>query len=156
MRDSASGSRASAGRYSLRMIDGGTFQVGLTVMYFIVSVSSGVACSPGLPTTILVVHTVLPFLDDLQRVVGDIDHHVGRAEIVRHPAPALHVGDDGVGAEPFGLLSAVLSSWCFLDLLLLSFTGAFASGSFLISAVLPLRAAASCAFSALYCGDCGL
>ena len=43
MRDSASGSRASAGRYSLRMIDGGTFQVGLTVMYFIVSVSSGVA-----------------------------------------------------------------------------------------------------------------
>ena len=43
IRDSAPGSRASAGRYSLRMIDGGTFQVGLTVMYFIVSVSSGVA-----------------------------------------------------------------------------------------------------------------
>ena len=61
MRVSALGSRASAGRYSFLMIDGGTFQVGLTVMYFIVSVSSGVAWSPGLPTTILVVHTVLPF-----------------------------------------------------------------------------------------------
>ena len=42
------------------MIDGGTFQVGLTVMYFIVSVSSGVAWLPGLPTTILVCQTVLP------------------------------------------------------------------------------------------------
>ncbi len=62
IRASAPGSRASAGRYSFRMIDGGTFQVGLTVMYFIVSVSSGVAWSPGLPTTILVVQIVLPSL----------------------------------------------------------------------------------------------
>src|SRR5687767_4747591 len=59
-RDSAPGSRASAGIYSLRMIDGGTFQVGLTVMYFIVSVSKGVEYSPGLPTTIRVVHAVAP------------------------------------------------------------------------------------------------
>ena len=59
---SAPGSRASAGRYSFRMIDGGTFQVGLTVMYFIVSVSSGVAWPPGLPTTILVVQMGLPSL----------------------------------------------------------------------------------------------
>ena len=43
------------------MIDGGTFQVGLTVMYFIVSVRSGVAWLPTLPTTILVCQTVLPF-----------------------------------------------------------------------------------------------
>ena len=60
MRASAPGSRASAGRYSLLMIDGGTFQVGLTVMYFIVSVSRGVAWLPALPTTILVCQTVLP------------------------------------------------------------------------------------------------
>ena len=37
MRDSTVGSCASAGRYSLCTIEGGTFQVGLTVMYFIVS-----------------------------------------------------------------------------------------------------------------------
>ena len=42
MRGSTVGSCASAGRYSLFTIDGGTFQVGLTVMYFIVSVRSGV------------------------------------------------------------------------------------------------------------------
>ena len=35
------------GRYSFRIMDGGTFHVGLNVMYFIVSVSSGVACFPG-------------------------------------------------------------------------------------------------------------
>ncbi len=56
----AFGSRANAGRYSLLMIDGGTFQVGLTVMYFIVSVSRGVAWLPTLPATILVCQTVLP------------------------------------------------------------------------------------------------
>ena len=43
------------------MIEGGTFQVGLTVMNFIVSVSSGVAWFPGLPVTTLVVHTCAPF-----------------------------------------------------------------------------------------------
>jgi hypothetical protein len=42
------------------MIDGGTFQVGLTVMYFIVCVSNGVEYLPGLPTTMRVDHTVLP------------------------------------------------------------------------------------------------
>ena len=42
------------------MIEGGTFQVGLTVMNFIVSLSSGVACSPTLPTTMRVDHAVLP------------------------------------------------------------------------------------------------
>ena len=42
--------------YSLRMIVGGTFQVGVTVMNFIVSVSSGVAFSPGWPTTTRVDH----------------------------------------------------------------------------------------------------
>ena len=54
MRSSTVGSCGSAGRYSLLMIDGGTFQVGLTVMYFIVSLHSGVAFS-GLPSTIRVV-----------------------------------------------------------------------------------------------------
>jgi hypothetical protein len=44
------------------MIDGGTFHVGLNVMYFIVSARSGVAYLPGLPTTIRVDHTVFPRL----------------------------------------------------------------------------------------------
>ena len=49
----------SAGRYSFWMIDGGTFQVGLTVMYFISALISGVGL-PGLPTTTLVFQTSLP------------------------------------------------------------------------------------------------
>ena len=60
MRCSTVGSCASAGRYSLCTIDGGTFQVGLTVMYFIVSLSSGVAMV-GLPITIRVDQTCVPF-----------------------------------------------------------------------------------------------
>src|SRR5262249_22696538 len=42
-------------------MDGGTFQVGLMVRYFIASLSSGVARSPGLPTTIFVRQIGLPF-----------------------------------------------------------------------------------------------
>ena len=53
MRSSACGSCCSAGRYSLSMIDGGTFQVGLTVMNFISALIIGVGLL-GLPTTILV------------------------------------------------------------------------------------------------------
>src|SRR3979490_3569541 len=48
------------------MIDGGTFQVGLTVMYFIVSLSNGVAFWPGWPVTMRVVHTVAPLLTTLR------------------------------------------------------------------------------------------
>ena len=43
------------------MIEGGTFQVGLTVMNFIVSVKSGVAWLPGFPVTTRVVQTWAPF-----------------------------------------------------------------------------------------------
>ena len=68
MRASTVGSCASAGRYSLCTIDGGTFQVGLTVMYFIVSLSSGVAML-GLPITIRVVQTWAPSLHHLEREV---------------------------------------------------------------------------------------
>ena len=53
MRLSASGSLRSAGRYSLAMIEGGTFQVGLTVMNFIVALMIGDARF-GLPTTMRV------------------------------------------------------------------------------------------------------
>ena len=53
MRRSASGSLRSAGRYSFAMIEGGTFQVGLTVMNFIVALMSGVGRF-GLPTTMRV------------------------------------------------------------------------------------------------------
>ena len=42
------------------MIDGGTFQVGLTVMNFMVSVKSGVAWFPGFPVTTLVFQTCAP------------------------------------------------------------------------------------------------
>ena len=41
------------------MIDGGTFQVGLMVMYFMSAVMIGVGIS-GLPSTILVIQTGLP------------------------------------------------------------------------------------------------
>ena len=41
------------------MIEGGTFQVGLTVMYFISALVIGVIL-PGLPTTILVFQLSLP------------------------------------------------------------------------------------------------
>src|SRR4029078_13150393 len=68
----AFGSLARAGRYSFRMIEGGTFQVGLIVMYFIVSASRGVAYSPGLPTTIRVDHAVRPRLITLSVYTGKL------------------------------------------------------------------------------------
>ena len=83
------------------MIDGGTFQVGLTVMYFIVSVRSGVAWLPGLPVTTRVVQTGRTVLHHLQRIVGDVEDDIGvadrrRAELARQPAPTLHVDDHRV------------------------------------------------------------
>jgi hypothetical protein len=42
------------------MIEGGTFQVGLTVMKRMASLMSGMACVPGLPTTIRVDQIALP------------------------------------------------------------------------------------------------
>ena len=95
MRSIACGSCCSAGRYSFWMIDGGTFQVGLTVMNFISALMIGVARF-GLPTTILVFQTSLLVAHDAQREVRDVDHDVGVAEVARHPAPALHVDEDDV------------------------------------------------------------
>src|SRR6185312_4956898 len=76
MRESTVGSCASAGRYSLCTIDGGTCQVGLTVMNFIVSLSSGVG------------------MHHPEREVRLVDDHMRGAEVARIPAPALHVGED--------------------------------------------------------------
>ena len=96
MRASTVGSCCSAGRYSLCTIDGGTFQVGLTVMYFIVSVSSGVAMrrladhDPGGPER----RAVLASPCSVKSGMLTID--IGLAEIARIPAPALHVGEDDV------------------------------------------------------------
>ncbi len=59
MRSSTVGSCCSAGRYSWLMIDGGTFQVGLTVMNFMSAVMIGVTVS-GLPITIFVFQTCWP------------------------------------------------------------------------------------------------
>src|ERR1700738_1228225 len=59
MRSSTVGSWASAGRYSLCTIEGGTCQVGLTVMYFIVSLRRGVGMLV-LPITTRVVQTCAP------------------------------------------------------------------------------------------------
>ena len=96
MRSSTVGSCCSAGRYSLLMIDGGTFQVGLTVMNFIVSVSSGVALVAGLAAHDLGLPHLRAVLHHPQGEVGNVDHHVGVAEVARQPAPALHVGEDDV------------------------------------------------------------
>ena len=102
IRSSTVGSCASAGRYSLATIEGGTFQVGLTVMYFISAVMIGVGIvrlavdDPRYPHLLAVVN-------DAQREIGKIDHHVALAEIVRHPAPAFQIGDDGIDrADPAG------------------------------------------------------
>src|SRR3979411_1268495 len=84
MRSSTVGSCCSAGRYSLLMIDGGTFQVGLMVMYFIVSLSSGVALA-GLPTTTFVVQSCV------------VSYNTCLAEVARIPVPAFHVGDHDIG-----------------------------------------------------------
>ena len=59
MRASAPGSLASAGRYSFRTIDAGTFQVGLMVMESICCASSGLGML-GLPITTREVHTCRP------------------------------------------------------------------------------------------------
>ena len=83
------------------MIDGGTFQVGLTVMNFIVSVSIGVACLPGFPVTTRVVQTWGAVLHHLQREVGDVENDIGvaergRAELAGQPAQAFHVDEHQV------------------------------------------------------------
>ena len=41
-------------------------------------------------------------VEDAQCEVGQIDHHIVGAEVVRHPAPALHVGEHHVGRRPVG------------------------------------------------------
>ena len=56
------------------------------------AVSSGVGVC-GLPATILVRQTTLVVVHDLEREVGNIDHHVSGAEVARQPAPALHIGE---------------------------------------------------------------
>ena len=64
-------------------------------MNFIVSVSSGVAVfgladhDARLPDLVAVVH-------DLEREVRDVQHDMRLAEVARHPAPALHIGEDGI------------------------------------------------------------
>ena len=44
----------------------------------------------GAPDDLVVAH-------DLERVVGNVEHHIGLAEIARQPAPAFHRSGDGVG-----------------------------------------------------------
>ena len=83
------------GSSSFWMIDCGTYQDGLTITVFIEAESSGVGVC-GLPATILVRQNQAAVLDDAQRVVRHIDHHVGAAEIAWQPAPALHIGGDGL------------------------------------------------------------
>ena len=76
-------------------MDCGTVQVGLTVMVFIVSLSSGVAML-GLPITTRVVHTWAPLCMTLSEKSGWLTIDIGFAEVARIPAPALHVHDDGL------------------------------------------------------------
>ena len=95
MRSKMFGSLAYSGSNSFWMIDCGTYHDGLTSTVSIDALSSGVGVC-GLPATILVRQTMLVIAHDLERVVRDVDHHVGLAEIARQPAPALHVGDDAL------------------------------------------------------------
>ena len=55
----------------------------------------GVALS-GLPSTILVIQIEFAVVHHAQREIGEIDDDIALAEIVRHPAPALQVGEDDV------------------------------------------------------------
>src|SRR6516164_9110677 len=71
MRASTPESRLCAGRYSLCTIEGGTCQVGLTVMCFIVSLSSGV-CLLTSPITIFVVQTWAPLCMTLSVKSGSL------------------------------------------------------------------------------------
>ena len=64
-------------------------------MYFIVSLSSGVGML-GLPITMRVVHTCPPSCITLSVKSGWLTIHMRLAEVARIPAPALHVGDDGL------------------------------------------------------------
>jgi hypothetical protein len=32
-----------------------------------------------------------------EHVFGNVDHHIGFAEVARQPPPSLHVGDDDIG-----------------------------------------------------------
>ena len=63
------------------MIDGGTFQVGLTVMYFIVSDQQRRGVDARLAGDDLGRPHRLAVLDDLQRVVGDVEDDVGVVEL---------------------------------------------------------------------------
>src|SRR5205823_13229688 len=73
MRASTVGSRAKAGRYSPYTMDGGTFHVGLMVIDFMVSLSSGVCLlSEGSPITTLVVHICEPLCITLSVKSGSL------------------------------------------------------------------------------------
>ena len=97
MRASVPGSFASAGRYSFCTIEGGTFQVGLMVMESICCARSGLGML-GLPMTMRVVHSCRPSCSTLSVKSGSLTSTRDLRELARVPAPALHVGDDGVDA----------------------------------------------------------
>ena len=83
------------------MIDGGTFQVGLTVMNFIVSRQQRRGMDAGLSGDHLGGPDLRAVLHHLERIVGDVENDIGvadrgRAELARQPAPAFHVDDHGV------------------------------------------------------------
>jgi len=76
------------------MIDCGTYQDGLTITSCIERQERRrrlrlAGDDLGAPFDLLIVH-------DPERVVRDIDHYVGLAEIARQPAPAFPVGDDAL------------------------------------------------------------
>ena len=97
MRASEPGCLASAGRYSFRTIDAGTFQVGLMVMESICCARSGLGML-GLPMTTRVVHTCRPSWITLSVKSGSLTSTRELRDVAMVPAPSLHVGDDGVDA----------------------------------------------------------
>jgi hypothetical protein len=75
-------------------IEGGTCQVGLTVMYHLRRHDRRrhgrlAGDDPGHPD-------LSPVVEDAQRKVGQVDDHIILAQVVRHPAPALKIGKDCV------------------------------------------------------------
>ena len=84
MRASTVGSCCSAGRYSFWMIEGGTFQVGLTVMYFISARQERRLQRSACRSRSGCSRPCAPFLNTRSWNSGMLTMHVGVAEVARH------------------------------------------------------------------------
>ena len=86
---------------SCRLIDSGTPQDGWKITCSRSCENTGVGVS-GLPTITRSVWMIFSVLDDAQRELGNVDPDVQIAELVRHPAPLLHVHCEPAQARCLG------------------------------------------------------